>query len=151
MFLKEEEMATKQTRERVRKMISSPSRVEQSHKKRCNINTIMAKVKKGQMVPVRKGTPLYGDFSSGADFMDCQNAVIEVNEQFMSLPAVIRRRFNHNARELIDFLADPENEMEAKELGLLEKEDLQDAPGSNSVPKVEEPSPETEKEEEKGA
>jgi len=100
---------------------AAPSMTEQKHRKACNINTIMAKARRGQAVPIAQGEPRYGDFSNVGDFHSARNAVIEAQDMFMELPAAVRRRFENDPAELIGFLEDPANLNEAIELGLVER------------------------------
>ena len=93
--------------------------VEQSHKKAVDINTIVAKIQQGGMAPIARGTPLYGDFTGVENYHAVQNKLIRTNNQFQELPAEIKKRFNQDPGELIEFLADPANQEEAQELGLL--------------------------------
>lgn len=63
----------------------------------------------------------YGDFSGYSDFHGLKNRLIQAEEEFMALPSQIRRRFNNDAGEMIDFINDPENATEAALMGLIEK------------------------------
>lgn len=87
----------------------SESKVEQNHKHECNINTIMARVKKGHMVPFRSGDPLYGDFTEALDYHQSCDRIIEAKTQFMTLPAQLRSRFNNDPGQLIAYVNNPEN------------------------------------------
>jgi len=104
---------------RVGVSLDAKSMTEQSHRKKCNINTIMAKARKGQMIPITEREPVFGDFTGVSDFHTAQNAVIEARSRFMELPADLRRRFGNDPGELLGFLSDPQNEAEAVELGLV--------------------------------
>ncbi len=96
------------------------SRTEQSHRKACNINTIMKRFRKtGALPPVAGNEPVYGDFSGTEDFQSAQNRIIEAQEQFDALPSHIRTRFGNDPGQLLDFLAVPENLDAAVELGLV--------------------------------
>lgn len=127
---------------RVSVMLSSKSIVEQNHKKAVNINTIVAKARKGQYVPPSRGEPMYGDFTNADDYLGCQLRVMHAQEMFMELPSTIRNRFRNDPAELIEFCNDPENEQEARELGILPKAELV------SATLAEEPEPKTEPPEE---
>ena len=64
----------------------------------------------------------FGDFSGSMDFHAMQCQVAKVNERFMMLPAALRKRFNHDAGEFIDFVFNPVNAKECIQLGLLPKD-----------------------------
>jgi len=117
---------------------SAPSMTEQSHKKACNINTIMAKIRKGHAVPMSPGEPIFGDFTKCNDFQTAQNAVLEAHDRFMSLPSDVRRRFGNQPNNLLEFLEDPANLEEAVELGLVTKLAPQDPPAEETPPAAEE-------------
>lgn len=69
----------------------------------------------------KRGTPKYGDYADLGNYMDHMNKVVEANEMFEALPASIRKRFNNNPGDLIEFVMDSNNRKEAEMLGLIEK------------------------------
>lgn len=64
----------------------------------------------------------------GTDYQEALNGVIRVENYFMSLPSRIREKFGHKAQNMINFIADPANLEEARELGLVSKEPVKPAP-----------------------
>lgn len=116
-----------------------PSLTEQSHKGAVDINNIVAKYVRTGFMESRFETPMYGDFSGFDDFHSLKQKLNRAQEDFMHLPAVLRKRFDNDPAKLIEFVQDPENEGEAIELGLLPKE----APEEPAEP-VSEPEPEPE-------
>lgn len=97
-----------------------PSRVKQSFAKECNINTIVAKARKRQAIPINSETPMFGDFTKAQDFQEMQNQIINARMQFEALDSRIRERFRNDPLELLKFMEDPQNHEEAIKLGLLE-------------------------------
>lgn len=95
------------------------SKTEQSHRQTVNINTIVAKARKGIPPRIQKGDGLYGDFSGFTDFHTTMNRINDAKADFLCLPAAIRERFANDVGRLLDFISDPANEKEARELGLL--------------------------------
>lgn len=95
------------------------SRVEQHHKDSVNVNKIIAKYRKTGLFPHRTDVPRYGDFSSVDDFHGAQNRIRQAEEDFLKLPAEIRKRFDNDPGELVEFVNDPQNAEEAIRLGLL--------------------------------
>ena len=95
------------------------SRVEKSHKHEVNINTIMAKARKGIPIPVSRGGGMYGDFTGAMDYHSTLQRIDEAMDMFAALPASIRSRFQNEPGQLIEFLSNPENEDKAIELGLI--------------------------------
>jgi len=96
------------------------SRTEQAHANEVNINTIMARVEKGQTVSINTASPLYGDFTGVSDYQTACDTVIQAQEDFMALPAKVRSRFDNDPAKLIEFIQNPENKEELIELGLID-------------------------------
>lgn len=108
-------------RKRTKKAFSKPSMTEKSHKKACNINTIMSKAYKTGMVPSNTHPGMYGDFTNAEDYHTSVNRVMDAQDEFMSLPSNIRRRFSNDPAKLLDFIAEEGNRDEAIQLGLIPK------------------------------
>lgn len=104
---------------RVQTVPEGDSRVEQHHRDRVNIVSIMERARKTGFMRQRIDQPRYGDFTSFEDFHDTQNRVLAAQAEFMTLPAKVRRRFDHDIGKMLDFIEDPENLQEAVELGLI--------------------------------
>lgn len=68
-----------------------------------------------------KRQPFFGDVTEVPDYQTALNIVIDAENNFASLPAKVRDRFNNNPQELIDFVSDEKNRAEAIELGLIAK------------------------------
>lgn len=96
------------------------SLTKQSFKRECDINTIMAKYAKGQVVDhlARHGGS-YGDFSS-QDFHEAMNIVRKGEEMFLDLDSGLRRRFGNDPAVFLEFVQDPKNASQLIELGLAE-------------------------------
>ena len=103
-----------------------PSLTQQQFKDECDINKIMDRYLRTGVLsdPLQnRGIPKYGDYADIGDYMDHMNKVVEANEMFESLPASIRKRFNNNPGELIEFVMNDDNRKEAEFLGLIEKKE----------------------------
>lgn len=95
---------------------------QQSGKDECDINVIVERAKRGADLSklTRGDVPIYGDFTEiPTDLRDCLNSVRRADALFMSLDAVVRRRFENDPANLLDFLNDPNNRDEAISLGLV--------------------------------
>lgn len=106
---------------RLIKCFTGETKTQKHQQDECDINKIMEKFMKTGILGTGTGTrkPLYGDFADGTGYHEAQNALIQANEDFLALPASIRKRFKNDPASLLDFLKDPENLEEAKELGLV--------------------------------
>lgn len=97
------------------------SRTKQSFKDESDINNIMKKyVKTGVLDHVKDNPGQFMDLPEMVDYQEALNIVIKAGEAFDDLPGTIRRRFDNNAVEFLDFMNDPENIDESVELGLRE-------------------------------
>jgi len=111
----------------------SRSKTKQSFKAEADINNIMQKYTKTGVLPSGTRQPKYGDFSNGEDLRSVMDRVISAEMDFNQLPSDLRNRFGNKAANLLDFLADPANETEAQELGLLPQGEVA-APEGNPAP-----------------
>ena len=118
---------------------NSPSLTQQQFKDECDINKIMDRYLRTGVLsdPLQnRGTPKYGDYADIGDYMDHMNKVVEANEMFEALPASIRKRFNNNPGELIDFVMNDDNRAEAEFLGLIEKKEENKVSGTSTEAEV---------------
>lgn len=107
---------------RVVNTVTGKSRTEKAHQKRVNVNTIVAKANRTGLLPGRSFPGFYGDFTGVSDYRTCVEKLMQAEDNFMALPSKVRKRFNNDPAELLDFLSDDKNRKEAIELGILEKE-----------------------------
>lgn len=98
-----------------------PKLTQQSSKDECDINKIVERAKRGaDITHLNDRTPKYGDFTQlPTDLRECLLQVRKAEEAFMSLDAVVRRRFENDPVLMLDFLNDPKNRDEAINLGLV--------------------------------
>ncbi len=106
---------------RVQLQCDEPTVTEQAHKNHVDINTIVKKYQKTGELPGASGSGTYGDFDLAEDFHDAQNRLIAADEIFMNVPSDIRKRFGNDAGQFLEFVNDPENLVEAQEMGLVPK------------------------------
>lgn len=101
--------------------IESRSMTHQSFKDECDVNNIVEGFRTAVSVgdPSSARQPMFGDFTNVPDYHEAQNVITEANELFLSLPAHVRERFDHNPGEFLDFCSDPANRSELSDLGLL--------------------------------
>lgn len=94
-----------------------PSKTVQSEESSCNLNAMVKRWLKG--APVPEFTPgQFGDVSSIGDYKSVQDKILAAGELFMQLSPEVRLRFNNDAVEFLDFVADPSKVAEGIELGL---------------------------------
>jgi len=91
---------------------------QQQFKDDADINSIMKRFQKtGAIDHVAKHQPQYG-VSTPQSLHEAMNIVTKAESMFADLPSSLRRRFNGSAAEMLEFVQNPENEEEAKKLGL---------------------------------
>lgn len=113
---------SKNYRRRIQTDCSGPTLTKQAFKDECDINKIMSKYQKnGQLPDMIKTNPKFGDFSNPNSYQDSLNLVIHAQEQFASLSAAVRKRFNNDPAQFLEFTADPNNLPEMVKLGLATK------------------------------
>lgn len=96
-------------------------RTLQSEQAATDINNILNHYRKtGTFTHVAKELPKYGDFSNSTDYLDAMLQIKEAESMFMECSAKVRARFDNKVSKMLDFLADPEMEQEAIDLGLAE-------------------------------
>lgn len=86
-----------------------------------DINVIMRKYQAGAMPPYAVVAPLFGDFTSGADFLETSQRLVDAQVAFESLPADVRDAVGNDPARLLDLFADPSKRAKLEELGLVAK------------------------------
>lgn len=97
------------------------SLTEQEHAEEADINYIAERFMRTGEAPQVLNLPTAGDFSGIYDFQSAMNTIAQAREEFMTLPAKIRSRFNNDPAELLKFVDDKDNYDEAVKLGFIEK------------------------------
>lgn len=108
-------------RNRIKTKVGEESLTEQSHAADCDVNNIMKKyARTGLVTHARDGEMQFFDCTTVTEYQDACNLVIDAKALFDELPAELRARFDNDPIGLLEFIADPGNEEEARELGLIE-------------------------------
>lgn len=100
--------------------LEGKSRTKQSFKDECDINIILKKYNLTGQLPAMKNNPLFGDFSQIQDYQESMNIILKAEEQFNSLPAVLRERFKNDTGAFLDYMNNDANKEEMIKLGLIE-------------------------------
>lgn len=118
----------KRSQYRVVDFNGTKSKTDQSFRDESNINNIMKKYDKTQVLydPRQQSfrQPQFGDFSEIPNFQEVRNLMIEADEAFLTLPSRVREKFGNDVEKMIAWLKDENNRDEAIEIGLIEKEVL---------------------------
>ena len=97
---------------------TEPSRTKQADMERCDLQYQLARFQKtGLMGNLRSDEPLTGDFSEVDDLITAHNRLIDLEEQFMSIPAALRKKFDNDPLQMLEWLQKEENYEEAVKYG----------------------------------
>jgi len=116
------EKLTRRSRETATEVGGGKIRVKQADAAASDINVMIRRWIKNGTPPVASGRePQYGDFSRGIDYHQALNTLIEVQREFMELPAPVRTFCENDPGLFLELCADPENLDRMRELGLVEE------------------------------
>jgi phage internal scaffolding protein len=114
-----------------------PSLTRQEFADECDINVIMARYEKtGVISHVIERAPMYVDWTAQpSSLMDALAIMGDADAAFMSLPAKVRREFDNDPLQFVDYAADPANLDQMREWGLAPPAEPADAPdGASAAP-----------------
>lgn len=100
---------------------TGPGLTKQSFRDESNINFIMKKYQKtGTVNFVSNVQPDFMNIPA-VDFKQAMDTVIRANGMFGDMPSSLRKRFNNDPAEYLEFMEDPANLDEMVELGLAKR------------------------------
>lgn len=106
-------------RQRTKQHVGEESLTQQHMQAETDVNNIMAKYQKHQIIThVSKYAGEYGDFSGVPDYREGLERIMAAEEMFQSLPAKIRDRFANDPANFIEFATNAENLPELRKMGL---------------------------------
>lgn len=115
-----------------------PGRTKQEFKKDTDVNVIVRTFQKTGVINFRDSNEAkYGDIDP-VDFHQAMNTVARAGEMFDALPANIRKKFGHDPGEFLEYIQNPDNAAEARELGLLSP-DLSGDIDNDGIPDIVDP------------
>ena len=97
-------------RQRCQTTFTQPGVTKQSFKDECDINRIMARYQLTGILPTGDPrVPQFGDFTNVPDYQEALNIVYSAEDQFMELPATLRKFFNNDPGFMLAYMQDPAN------------------------------------------
>lgn len=108
-------------------------RTRQSEKDACDINGIVAGFAKGQFTAhVNRSQGAFLDVSEIGDFREAKERYEKASRFFFGLPARVRREFQNEPANFLDFMTDPDPDVLA-ELGLAKLKEAPEGAGGSSA------------------
>jgi len=104
---------------------SGESLTQQHFKEECDvINIIKRHDRNGIIEHVQRGQARYGDFSEVADYREALDLVRDAQDEFMTIPSDIRKKFDNDPGKFYEFVSNPDNKEELKQMGFIETPDV---------------------------
>lgn len=91
----------------------------QSEAESTDINRIVAQFHKTGVLPAGFTEGVFADVSELGDYRAAVERVKLAEEEFMKLPPQVRRQFDNDPLQFVEFAVDPANQAEMVEMGLL--------------------------------
>ena len=96
------------------------SLTQQHFKEECDvINIIKRHDRNGIIEHVQRGQARYGDFSNVADYREALHLVRDAQDEFMTIPSDIRKKFDNDPGKFYEFVSNPDNKEELKTMGFI--------------------------------
>lgn len=101
------------------------SLTQQHFKEECEtINIIKKHDRNGIIEHVQRGQARYGDFSQVADYREALDLVRDAQDEFMTIPSDIRKKFDNDPGKFYEFVSNPDNKEELKQMGFIQTQDV---------------------------
>jgi len=103
-------------------LVDKVSMTKQEFVAECDINNIVKLYSTtGQLnhLSAKAAQGAFDDLPDPVDFQESIHILQQAERAFLDLPAKVRDRFHQDPAQFLAFMADPANEKEARELGLL--------------------------------
>lgn len=96
---------------------------EQAHKREVDINNIVKKhgIQHIESVSRLQSPDFRFDDVSGNDFQEAMEITTRAKEEFLTLPATIRKQFDNNPAQFLDFVQNPANNDQLVSMGLAQR------------------------------
>lgn len=106
-----------------------PSLTRQEFAEECDINILIDRYERvGVISHMNVTPPQFLDVSEVPDLLEAQRILAAAGEAFMTLPAKIRREFDNDATQFVQFAQDPANLAQMREWGLAAPEKVPEPP-----------------------
>lgn len=106
----------------VKRFCEGASRTQQQFKDDCDIGKLIKRITNAEDLHP-DASARYADVSDFPNYRECLDMVIKAERSFMSLDANIRKKFNNDPQQFLDFMSDSGNIHEMHRLGLAKLRD----------------------------
>nr|AVQ10249.1 portal protein [Gokushovirinae environmental samples] len=115
---------------RVQADIHGASMTRQEFTDECDVNAIMRRYEASGIWPFQpQGVePVYVDFYGMPDLQGAMASMIQAEEAFMRLPALVRKEFDNDAMRFVEYAQDGNNVDKLREWGLAEPKKPEPSP-----------------------
>lgn len=104
---------------------AEPTQTQQQFADQADINNIMKNYPQLHLTGTGAQTGVFADLTNLPDFQAAHDIVMQATNDFMALPAELRKEFDNSPQKLVEFLRDEKNRDKAITLGLIPKPDTQ--------------------------
>lgn len=112
-------------KQRVKTIFKDPSLTKQSQFEEADINSIIKRhMNTSMLADLNKLEQVYGEITS-QDLLTAHQKLSDAHEAFMEIPSDIRRHFNQDVGEFIDYATNPDNLKQMRIWGLAKPEELE--------------------------
>lgn len=104
---------------------------KQSHKQECDINNILKQYQRtGIINHINRNQPQYMELPDQLDYQQSINTILQAQDAFASLPAVVRNHFNNDPAAFLAAFTDPAQSDYLRDHGFLNPKPDQAPPPS---------------------
>lgn len=117
-------------------VVEGESMTQQHFKDQCDINKILTRYSRDGLVAHLAAKPgAYMDLPADLDYQAALHLVMDAEENFLALPAELRKELDNDPAQFLAWIADESNRDRAIELGLIDRpEPAPGAPGGATPP-----------------
>ena len=99
-----------------------PTMTQQHFQDDCDINRIIERFTKTGILPEIASNFEFADVSDVPSYQEAMHFIMDAQDQFMELPAKLRKEFDNDPGQFLAFMEDSNNYERAIELGLIERQ-----------------------------
>lgn len=118
---------------------NDPGLTDQSQAAETDVNLIVKRAIKSGVLPGVDVQKIYADVSNAMSYHEAKNLIINAENQFNSLDAAVRIKFDNDPAQFLSFVEDPKNAQELVKLGLAVAIPEAPSPAASAQPQASQP------------